>query len=1610
MMHRLGPHKRGSLRFLSSLLSLAIVVHTLTTTAYAMPQGGRVAGGEGAIQTDTDAMTVEQTSDRLAIHWDSFDISADETVTFNQPSPSSIALNRVITLDPSEISGQLQANGQVFLINPNGIIFGDGASVNTAGFVASTLNLDDDDFINGTYRFRGTGTAGRILNRGVLSAAGGGYVALISNSVENSGEIHAPSGEVALAAGDGVTLYLDGSGLFKAEVDAAAVGAEIHNGGLIAAEGGQVVLTARAKDALLDTVINHTGLTDVSSMEARGGVIVLSGGADGGTVQVNGRLDASAPQSEGGEIRVIGHAVHVGSDAELDASGDSAGGLVETSGEVVRVDEGAQVSTRATAGAFGTWLIDPNDYMIGPVDPADGSSYMSHITLSSNLESGNVEIATTDGVGGSGFGNITVDGAVSWDAATTLTLKAHNRITLNESISATSAESALTLLAGGHDFGGSEQTGDVTLDVGKEIEVGTLTIGGNPDVFTGTFGSPSSIGDVNLHGELHVSTLNIERTKAGFGSVAATNANNTIGRFESSGDRSFQELNVRDASGGLDVFLDYEEMAPEGGDIVIRTQGDFTLLANSKISFHPNPINVVLVSDGGAFINQAGADAIVVDAAEHQRFLIYSSDPDTTLTGGLAGLAVYGKTFATYDEDYGTGFDAERDGVSRFIYAPGDQPELILIAKDLERFYGDPNPTFDEGTWEVQGLADGETLSDVLFGGDPTLSTAATQHSPANTSDGYPITITGPGLSSNKYELRFQNGILRVKPAPVTLDIGDTTREYGETVWDGPPTVTATEGLKLGHAVDDLGITYTYNQDPTQPVVSLSTPISVAFGNSNYTWANPFQTGDLTIRKADLTGQINTVTREYGSSISSGSVLANDITWAGFKNADDWRVVAATLNDESPETDVGTYTLSGTGAATNYNVTILDGVLEIVPAPLDIRIHDDERVYGDANPTFSAEATGLRNDDAFADIFSGVYATGATMGTDIGDYDIVLESYTISGNYSLNGVENGTLTITPATLTGDIGLVQRVYGDVLTPSDVDDVTQNMITWSGFKNGDGPSVVDVTLDDQPVTADVGTYTLEGKGTAANYVVTLTPGDLEITRAPLIGQIGNAQRTYGETLSLSALQNAIRAITWSGFKNGDGASLVNVTLNDQPITTDVGDYAFTGSAMSKNYSVDLADGVLTIRPAELSLSAINVTRDRDEPNPTSWMTVKGTKFDEPLESLIRYNAYIGVDSDTPPGSYFISIKVPGDPNLAVGHVSINVEEVLSPNYVLGNVRGGTLTIRNFVRGTVIGGGSLTLSGELDLSKVREQFEENLAKQREAEERANHPIVIGSRPTLSGFHVDDMLANDPESIKNMIQDILSEGVPPPELRSFLEDLRSGEVSFESWRQEIDEGTTVARRALALVLPRYANQLLTKDKDALTTTERSLLRVIGHRIDERRQTIADRAKQLLQEYQETNVGLTSAFALHIPDVVAAASEEMAEESTAALEGLLGSAAIGLGGGAAAGAAIGLLSSLIMPYASVGLPALAQGASMSMTAAVSAGPAAIIAMAIVVSIQAGFIATEAQSNLDSYRRIQELASENVNSAYDLTSGGLSDGESIEVSMAVIDLLSDGNW
>lgn len=507
--------------------------------SFAGPQGGKVVGGNAQISQKGSSMTIDQTTDRAIINWNSFDINKNESVRHNMPSSNSAGLHRVVGGGgASQIAGSLQSNGNIYLVNPAGVVIHNGAKIDVNGFVATSRDISDQNFMKGDMVFNRPGHPdAKIINKGNITLKDNGLAVLVAPTVRNVGVIAGKLGKVALGGSDAAwKLDMTGDDLIAFTLDEKAVNtlhsadgtsvASVENNGKIKAEGGVVVMSAAQLDGFVGSVVNN-GEISAASVESKGGKIIFRGQGDKVDLVNNGKLDVSSQTDNGGMVRMSGQAqvinagridatgakggkvVITGKDITLksgsviDASGangggsvlvggnrqgkgpelnvktvtvqsdaeilDSAklsgnggevvvwaeektqfdgkivakggeqggnGGFVETSAKLLIIGDPAIVDTSAKNGKAGTWLMDPEDYVI-----ANEGGNISANTLMENLAIGNVSILSES----FGLGNINVADAITWSADTALHLVARNNINVLAPITATGDNAALYL-------------------------------------------------------------------------------------------------------------------------------------------------------------------------------------------------------------------------------------------------------------------------------------------------------------------------------------------------------------------------------------------------------------------------------------------------------------------------------------------------------------------------------------------------------------------------------------------------------------------------------------------------------------------------------------------------------------------------------------------------------------------------------------------------------------------------------------------------------------------------------------------------------------------------------------------------------------------------------------------------------------------------------------------------------------------------------------------------------------------------------------------------------------------------------------------------------------
>ena len=447
---------REGFRVKPRFISVAVASCFLAGAAFANPTGPSVVNGNATIVRNGNLLQITNTPNAI-LNWQSFSIGANEITRFVQQSASSAVLNRVVTQSPSTILGTLQSNGRVFIVNPNGILFGAGAKVDLAGLVATTLGLSDADFLAGRMRLA-DGLGASVVNHGNITTGAGGNVYLVGSAVTNNGIITSPQGEVILAAGNRVELVNPGTPNLRVEI--AAADNQAINLGQILSDAGRVGIYAG--------LINNAGSIRADGAVSEGGRILLKAtkSATLGSTSV-----LSAQGQGGGEIKVLaGERVQVAGRLDASAPSGGDGGFIETSASKVHVDSDTIVTTTARQGKTGTWLIDPTDYLI-----QFSGGDISGAVLGSNLDSNNIVITSDQGtVQTAGNGDILVFDQITWTAPNSLTLLAKRNVELTSSIS---GGGDLVFLAG---WNGDLQSPAVTSGIGDiTSSSNSVTTGGN---------------------------------------------------------------------------------------------------------------------------------------------------------------------------------------------------------------------------------------------------------------------------------------------------------------------------------------------------------------------------------------------------------------------------------------------------------------------------------------------------------------------------------------------------------------------------------------------------------------------------------------------------------------------------------------------------------------------------------------------------------------------------------------------------------------------------------------------------------------------------------------------------------------------------------------------------------------------------------------------------------------------------------------------------------------------------------------------------------------------------------------------------------------------------
>ncbi len=1192
--------------------------------------GGQITSGSGQIQQVGNTTTIRQDTPTLTLNWQSFNIAPNQSVDFLQPSSSAIAVNRIFSSTPSQIYGHLDANGQVWLINPNGILFGQGAQVNVGGLVASTLDLDDGTLTSNNRSFSGSGK-GSVINEGAITAANGGYAALIGNQVSNRGLIKAQLGTVALGGGSAVTLTFSNNQLVHLQVNQSTLNNLAENRQLIVANGGQVIMTAGAKDALLASVVNNTGIVRAQTVENHNGTITLLGGMEAGTVNVGGTLDASAP------------------------SGGS-GGSIETSAANFNLANNAHITAAAPQGSAGTWLVDPTNLTI---DAASATTISSTLNGGTNVtEQTTATGASGVGVQSAGAGDINVNAAISWtNSAASLSLLAYHAINVNASVTGAGGVTMdagganLTIASGSTITGGTGVTLATTANFVNNEGAGAVSTGTsapwliystNPTLDTAGGITPSfiqynapyptaAVGTGNgflysLAPTLSITGLTGAVTKVYDGTTIATLAGSNLtttglvngnvistatGAYGSSnagtnllvtGPGSISAINIVSASGGAIPVYGYTL----SGASVSANIGTIT----------PAPLTATIINDPTKVYN--GTTSAAVSSADYSltgfvagQSATVSQHTPTAYASSTAGPEAITATFTSTDFTANAGTNLNNYILPATGTGPGTiNPAPVLISGVLATnkvYDGATNDTLNTSAASLFGVIAGDAGTVTLDSTD-----ASGTFSQSNVGNGLAVAASGFTLTGSKagdYVLTQPQG-LSANITPLALVISGVTAN--NKVYDATTTDTLNlSGASLSGAVagddvtlSDSGASANFSQSNVgNNLVVTATGFSLGGSAAgNYTISQPSGlTADIT--PAPLTVTLSGNPTKIYDGTNAATLANSDFSVTGFVAGQSATVsqtssstygtpnagtgIPVTANLEASDftaasgTSLSNYSFpsSVTGTGTINPIVLMGGIVnnptKVYDATTDATLNSSNYSLSGLLPGQSITVT--QTSGTYGSANAGVEPVSATLS--LSDYSA--GTGTLLTNYVLPAIMTGYGTITPAPVS--ISFDAAITGNptkVYDGNNVATIAAGDFTLSGFQGSDSATVnqtitgqyATVNVGAQPVTASmIESDFTPGPGTnLGNYQFPITAfGTGTITPAPLTATIiGNPTKVYNGTTSVTLTSANFQ---FNGFVNGEGATVTPTSSNsyDSP---NAGSEGITANLVSSDFTAN------------------------------------------------------------------------------------------------------------------------------------------------------------------------------------------------------------------------------------------------------------------------------------------------------------------------------------------------------------------------------------------------------------------------------------------------------
>lgn len=678
------------------------------TAVQAMPSGGDIRSGQGSISQDGKNMTVLQNSDRMAIDWTKFDIAKDETVRYAQPDRNAISLNRVTGGQQSVIAGNLNANGNVVLINPNGVVFTKNSSVDVGGLVASTARLNDEamkNFGNGKDSLGlslDKDSTASVINEGQIKAQGG-LVALHAANVENKGTITNESGTLAMAAAKNLTLSAADDDKLNFTVDGDLAKAQALNSGSLKADGGYVVMTAKSAGDVLSTVVNNSGTIEAKTLRKNEKGQILLDGGDNGQVEVSGTLDASGTEAgqDAGNIKVIGQKTIVHDNTNLLAKGDNNGGKIETSGDVLNLGDNLNIDAKGVNGKAGEWLLDPLDVIIADSDPTTTSNYANaekKTAADSDFTSGSASIGYNDPDATTADAS-SVNSAVTW-ISTDMVEKMLNAGT-NVTIQAAANKGSANIIVKNDIEKTAGDDATFTLDAMRNITVnGNITsTAGKLNVVLNADSNGDQIGAVIINANINTNGGDFTSASGGTVKYDSDSADTKgygkgtlTGKADPTGHTVGTYFGHVDSSGTADGAKDDRLIKTSGGKITL----------NGEIAIGLNGGTLTLDSGGGD-VTATG----IINSGNSYGAYVYGTDTWDTLVEKTVESYLKSGTVPAYHYQ-GVNYVKNSDGT----YAKNADGTYQYTTEAQSFSAGQPHYTFSEAdTQNVRWLGDGSSTS-----------------------------------------------------------------------------------------------------------------------------------------------------------------------------------------------------------------------------------------------------------------------------------------------------------------------------------------------------------------------------------------------------------------------------------------------------------------------------------------------------------------------------------------------------------------------------------------------------------------------------------------------------------------------------------------------------------------------------------------------------------------------------------------------------------------------------------------------------------------------------------------------------------------------------------